>query len=279
MLFLNIYNIDSITNIEFSYIVYIVIAIILVFFIFLIIILLFSKNSGHRGVLLQASFRSNYALIGIPLAQSLFGEKGVIAASVLSAFSIPLFNVLAVISLSLFNNSKKKTSVNNIITDIAKNPLIQSILLAIIFLAIRLVFVNYSISFRLSDIKPLFKVLQYLSSVATPLALIALGAQFEFSAIKELKREIVFGTITRTVVVPLIAMSCAFLAFPTLFSGEHYASFVAVFATPVAVSSVPMTQEMNGDVTLAGQLVVWTTIASAFTIFIFTFILRYIGIF
>lgn len=279
MLFLNVYNIESITNINFFYIFYIVVFIAIIFLAFLILILLFTKNNGHRGVLLQASFRSNYALIGIPLAQSLFGEKGVIAASVLSAFSIPLYNILAVISLSLFNNTKKKTNVKNILLDIVKNPLIQSIVLGILFLVIRYFFVKNSITFRISDVTPLFTVLKYLSSVATPISLIALGAQFEFSAIKELKREIIFGTITRTITVPVIAIGCALLLFPTKFSGEHYASFVALFATPVAVSSVPMTQEMSGDETLAGQLVVWTTIVSAFTIFAFSFFLRYIGIF
>ena len=57
------------------------------------------------------------------------------------------------------------------------------------------------------------------------------------------------------------------------------AAFVAVFATPVAVSSVPMTQEMDGDVILAGQLVVWTTLASAFSVFFVSFLLKAAGVF
>ena len=122
-------------------------------------------------------------------------------------------------------------------------------------------------------------LLSLLSGLATPLALLSLGAQFEFSAIKELKKEIIFGTVARTVIVPLICLSIAYFAFRNLFSGAHFAAFVALFATPLAVSTVPMTQEMNGDSDLAGQIVVWSTIVSGFTIFLTAFILKAVGVF
>ena len=76
---------------------------------------------------------------------------------------------------------------------------------------------------------------------------------------------------------PAVALTVAYLM--GCFSGAHFAAFVALFATPVAVSSVPMTQEMGGDTTLVGQLVVWTTLISGFTIFMFSFILKSVGIF
>ena len=63
------------------------------------------------------------------------------------------------------------------------------------------------------------------------------------------------------------------------FNGAHFAAFIAVFATPVAVSSVPMSQEMGGDVSLAGQLVVWTTIFSSLSDLIYSFVLSLINIF
>jgi predicted permease len=40
-----------------------------------------------------------------------------------------------------------------------------------------------------------------------------------------------------------------------------------------------MAQEMGGDVSLAGQIVVWTTVFSAGTIFIASFLLKAAGIF
>ena len=106
-----------------------------------------------------------------------------------------------------------------------------------------------------------------------------LGVQFEFSAVKELKREILFGTLIRTVLVPLLGLGIAFLFLRSRFDGAQFAALVALFATPVAVSSVPMAQEMGADHTLAGQLVVWTTLISAVTVFIASFLLRLVGIF
>ena len=122
-------------------------------------------------------------------------------------------------------------------------------------------------------------MLGYLSNLATPLALLVLGIQFEFSAVKEMKKEIVFGTLARTVLAPALAIGIAFLFLRDRFSGSHFAAFVAMFATPVAVSSVPMAQEMKGDTALAGQLVVWTTLASALSVFIASWLLKLAGIF
>ncbi len=280
MLFLNVYKIDAIGGIDMRYIAYATVMVLVLFFISIPIVIAVARKRQYRGVLLQGAFRSNYALIGIPLAQALFGEEGVMVASLLSAAVIPLFNVLAVVSLSIFRTENgKKPSVKHIIGDILHNPLIQSIVLGVLVLGVRAVFSANDIAFRLSDITPLYTVLGYLSSIATPLALLSLGAQFEFSAVKELRREIVFGTLMRTVFVPVFGIGTAYLLLSSQFSGAHFAAFVAMFATPVAVSSVPMAQEMEGDVALAGQLVVWTTIASAFSVFLVALLLRLAGIF
>ena len=75
--------------------------------------------------------------------------------------------------------------------------------------------------------------------------------------------------------VPVSLMS------PVLLFTEIAPSIVAAVtvASPVAVSSVPMAQESGADAALAGQLVVWTTMLSAFTLFGFIFVLRLLGIF
>ena len=158
-----------------------------------------------------------------------------------------------------------------------KNPLRDSIALGGAVLLIRAVFVRFNIDFRLTDIKPVYSVLSQLSAVATPIALLVLGAQFEFSSIPGMKKEIITTTVIKTALIPTLALGLAY--FLDCFGGAHFAAFVALFATPVAVSSVPMAQEMGADHELAGQLVVWTTILSAFTIFFASFILKAIGVF
>lgn len=279
MLFLNVYNIKALGDVDFGYIVYVIAILIIIFLLSVPAVMAITKSAPRRGVLIQAGFRSNYALIGIPLSKFLFGDEGVAIATLLSAVMIPALNILAVISLSMFNDNEKKPSIKKILIDIIKNPLIRGIALGVAALIVRSVFVKLQISFRLTDITPVYTALNYISNMATPLALIVLGAQFEFSAISELKREIIFGVIMRTVAVPILGVGCAYLFFGSQFTGAHFAAFVAAFTTPVAVSSVPMAQEMGGDAELAGQLVIWTTLAATLSVFLASFLLRLAGIF
>ena len=280
MLFVNIYKM-SLSDVDLGFIGYCLIALFIVFALSIPACMMIAGKKDRVGVLVQAIFRSGYSLIGIPLAGSLYGDEGMMAATILSAALIPCFNILAVISLSaLGNDSGEKVSPKKIILDIIKNPLIIGIFSALVCVAVRtFVLEPMGITFKLSNITPLFQVLQYLANLAIPLALLVLGAQFEFSAVAALKKEIIFGTLTRTVIVPALVIGVAFLFFREKFNAAQFATLVAAFATPVAVPSVPMVQEMGGDVTLAGQLVVWSTLVSALTVFLVTFLLRMGGAF
>ena len=284
MLFLNVYRIDNLSSFDFTYVLYAISVILINFFVMIPVTLAVTKDSGTRGSLLQGSFRSNYALVGIPLATSLFGAEGAMVATFLSVALIPVFNVLAVTSLTVFRKGNEEGRgvlklLRRVGLGILKNPLIISIAIGCVALGIRAVFVKLGIGFRLSSVAPVYKVLESLSAVATPLSLIVLGAQFEFSAVKALRREIMIGVIVKGIIVPVVGLFAAHLLFGDRFGGAHFAAFVAAFATPTGVSTVPMAQEMDGNVTLSGQLVVWTTILSGFVIFIASFILKQVGIF
>ena len=80
-------------------------------------------------------------------------------------------------------------------------------------------------------------------------------------------------------ILPVLGVGVAYLFFGDRFGGAHFAAFVALFATPVAVSSLPMAQEMGNDAELAGQYVVWTTLVSALSIFLASLWLKQVGIF
>lgn len=280
LLFYNIYGIGSFEEINLGFVLYGIAAVVVIFLIATLVTCLFTKDSGKRGALIQSAFRSNYAIIGLPLAASLFGDKGAAAAGVMSAFCVPTFNILAVITLTIFNNKseKGKIDVKKILLGIVKNPLIIGTVAGLLVLAIREIFVSCNISFRLRDIEFLYKTLENLKSICTPFALLVLGGKFEFSAVKRQLRYIVFGTLIRTVAVPVAALAVAYFCIPNL-SGEHYATYIAVFGTPVAVASAIMAKEMGADDELAGQLVVWTSLVSTVTIFIYVVFFRSVGIF
>ncbi len=275
-LFLNVYNIQDIASVDMKYIFFAVIATVLIFLFVIPASKLAIREQGQRGAIMQAAFRSNYALIGIPLATALYAEEGAAIATLLSAFVIPLFNILAVICFTAFG-TEEKPSVKKILLEIFKNPLNQSIFLGLVCLGVRALLQRYSINFRLCDVTPLYSVVTQLAKTATPMALLALGAQFEFSVVAALKKQIIFGVAIREVIVPSVFISIAYMM--GCFNGAHFAAFVALFTTPVAVSSVPMTQEFGADSRLAGQLVVWTTLVSSISIFFFCFVLKAIGAF
>lgn len=301
LLFKNIYDIKDIKDVGtyWQILLYCAGAIIVIFFIGLVVVKLTIPEDKQKGVVLQCIVRSNYAIIGIGLIELLAKgnetAKGI--GAVISAVSIPLFNVLAIIALSIFikDENGNKPSAKEIIIKICKNPLIIAVLTGLVFLAIKSLIINTngftyvndalvdkdgnktSVFLEYDGVGFLYTTIKWLAQCASPCALIALGGGFTFSAIARLKKQIIIATSIRIVIVPTIALVVAyFMGFGSI---KYFPALIALFGTPVAVSSVPMASEMNNDSELAGQLVVWTSILSAITLFIIIFTCAQIGIF
>lgn len=275
--FLNIYKIEDVGDVDPTYIVYVAIATTVVFLVSLPLSRLITGVPNRRGVISQVMYRSNYALIGLSLVELICGEGGLSEAALLSVVSVSLFNAFSVVSLSVFGEEKTRIDFKKIFLDILKNPLIIAIAAGLVCLLLRRLFVSIDVDFRLSSVTPLFRAITYISNAATPVALLCLGAQFEFSAIRSMKKEIICGVLLRTVAVPALALGIAYVFFD--FTAGMFAAMIAAFATPVSVSSAPMAQEMGGDGELAGQLVLWTTAVSSVTLFGFIYALRLLGVF
>lgn len=280
LLFYNVYNISSLSDINLKFVLFIIIGILALFFVGLAIVMLFVKDKRQKGVILQCAFRSNYAIIGLPIVTQLCNAdpSAVAVASLVSAFSIPLFNILAVVSLSIFSNDENyKPDFKKILIDICKNPLIIGVVSGLVVFGIRMLFVEIGWSFTIKDnLSFVYTTISYIQRIATPLSLIVLGGQFSFQAIGRLKKQIILGTTIRTIMVPAVFLTIAyFLGF-----GEvEIPTLIALFGTPVAVSSVVMAQQMGSDEELAGQLVIWTTIVSALSLFIIILVFRNLGFF
>ena len=102
-----------------------------------------------------------------------------------------------------------------------------------------------------------------------------LGGQFEFYSFKNDLKPIVFSTLARNLLIPGVFLLIACIFFE--FSSGTVASFVAIFAAPVAVSSAIMAQEMGNDGDLARSLVVSTTVLSSLTLVCIIAVLRAVG--
>ena len=107
-----------------------------------------------------------------------------------------------------------------------------------------------------------------LSAAATPTALLILGGTLHFDSISRNRKYIAAVTLIKLICVPALILVCSyFLGFNPV---ERFVVF-AVFATPVATASFPMAAAMGGDASLAGELVVISTVISVFTLFLWIF--------
>lgn len=282
MLFMNVYKIESFDVIQWHLILATVVAVLVLFLIGLVYIIFFVKDPKQKGVVHQAFYRSNYATIGLPLAFNIAGPEGLMMASLVSAFSVPLYNVLAVISLSAFNTDRKRKDLFfHILKSIATNPLILGVVAGLIAIGIR----PFCGEWRLStgSLSFLYKSIDAVATIAPWFSLIILGGQFKFSAVKRLLPQITVSVLARLVLAPIVGMAISFcvakICTGHLFSAPENAALFALFATSEAVASVAMADQMNGDYELAGQILVWTTLFSAFSLFLFVAFFRSIGIF
>lgn len=284
LLFSNLYMAD-LTEIDWAFVGFAAGAILLLFGIGMIIVL-FIPDKKQKGVILQASFRSNYAIIGIPLATMLGGEPARAAASVVAAVTVPLFNILAVIALSIYDHEDGvRVSVKDVLKKIVTNSLIIGVMVGLVFC-----FIGMGIDALGGDIKAFLnkdnmtgaaafipKTISSIANLATPLALIVLGGRFEFKAIKHLWKQLTLSVTLRLAITPLVFLTISYLL--GFKSSTEFAILIALFATPIAVSSVPMATQMKQDDELAGQIVVWTSALSAISLFIIILICASIGIF
>ena len=78
--------------------------------------------------------------------------------------------------------------------------------------------------------------------------------------------------VLRLFITPAVFLSLAYLV--GFRSSTDFAILIALFATPIAVSSVPMTAQMGQDDQLAGQIVVWTSAISAFSLFLIIYLIE-----
>ena len=263
LLYYNIYCSDLSGSFDPLLMTYAVGGVLLTFGLALGYTLLTEKLPERRGVLIQGMFRSNYVIMGIPVATALLGADQLGTVSILIAVIVPLFNMLAVVVLEVFRGQKPKPL--HILGQIAKNPLVIGSVLGILTLVAGI---------RLPHI--LEQTIQSVSAIASPLQLFLLGAFFQFSGLKTYRRELVTVAIAKLIVSPGLFLGLGALLG---FRGVAFVSLIGIFASPTAVNSFTMAQQMGGDAELAGDIVVTTSAASILTMFLWIFLFKSLGMF
>ena len=234
LLYYNIYCSDLSGSFDPLLMAYAVGGVLLTFGLALGYTLLTEKLPERRGVLIQGMFRSNYVIMGIPVATALLGADQLGTVSILIAVIVPLFNMLAVVVLEVFRGQKPK------------------------------------------PLHILEQTIQSVSAIASPLQLFLLGAFFQFSGLKTYRRELVTVSIAKLIVSPGLFLGLGALLG---FRGVAFVSLIGIFASPTAVNSFTMAQQMGGDAELAGDIVVTTSAASILTMFLWIFLFKSLGMF
>lgn len=286
MLFVNVYEISGMESISWDILIYCLVMIMIVFVAGLAIALLSTKDPRRRGVIWQCSFRSNFAIIGMPLAAALGGNEATAVAAVVVTVAVPAFNILSIVAMSVFvpQSGRDKISVAGVLKGIATNSLTQAVVAGLLCLVVRWLQVELfgEVVFALNNqTKFLYKVVENLAAICSPFALLILGAQCDFTAVKGMFKEITAGVLTRLVFAPVLCIGGAILLnnLGVISCGPNeFPALVAVFGSPTAVSGAIMATEMKNDEQLATQLVMWTSIVSIATIFVIVCVLMSMGL-
>ncbi len=223
------------------------------------------RDKTIRGAFVQSSFRGSAAVMGLAFIQNIYGSSAIGPLMIVSA--VPLYNIFSVIVLTFEANDStgidKKAKIRQAGINICKNSIILSILAGLIVGLLGIQFPT------LVD-----KTISNVAQMATPLALITIGAGFEGrKALAKIAPTMVASTI-KLVLQPLVFLPvAAWMGF----TGEKMIAILIMLASPTTPSCYIMAKSMNNDEVLTASVIVTTTLMAAFTLTGWIFLLKTLG--
>lgn len=222
------------------------------------------KEKDMVGEFTQGCYRSSAAVLGLAFIQNIYGTS--LMAPLMIIGTVPLYNVMAVVILSFTGPGEHKLNKEGLkksIVGIAKNPIIISIVLGIAVSLMRVEF-PYIVD----------KTIHNFSVIASPLALIGLGAGFEGrKAVKKIRLTAVCTA------VKLLLLPALFLPFALWmgFTGEKLVAILVMLGSATTPSCYIMAKNMGHEGVLTSGTVVATTFFSSVSLTFWIFVLKYMG--
>ena len=223
------------------------------------------KDRSIKGEFIQATYRSSAALLGIAFIQNIYGTVGMAPLMIIG--SVPLYNIMAVVVLSVFkpgNNSFDKALVKKTLKGIATNPIIIGIVAGFVWSALKLPMPLI-----------LHKTVSSIGATATPMGLMSMGATFEMKkATSKMKPTLV------AVFMKLVGFCAIFLPMAAVlgFRNEELIAILVMLGSATTVSSFVMARNMGHEGTLSSGVIMMTTLLSAFTLTMWLDVLRSFGL-
>lgn len=258
LLFIDISKTDIIQVFDLKYVLFCIIVTTVSFFLLWWLAKLLIKDKSIIGAFVQASFRGSAAVLGVAFIQNMYGNSGM--APLMIVGTVPLYNIYSVIVLTFESNNGSKKSIKSALSNIITSPIIIAIFAGVIAALLKIDF-PFIIDKTLSNV----------ASVATPMALIAIGAGFEGKkAIAKLKPTIISSMI-KLVILPVIFLPIAVMLG---FRDQKLVALMIMLAAPTTASCYIMASSMGNDETLTSSVVVMTTFLSSITLTLIIFILK-----
>ena len=225
----------------------------------------FLHPSDIRGEFIQASYRSSAAILGIAIIQNLYGNAGMAPLMIIA--SVPLYNVMAVVILSIFKPGQGKLNgvvLKRTLKGIITNPIILGIAAGTLWSLLRLPFP-----------KILDSTVGNLAKTATPLGLMAMGGSLRFGkAFSRLKASVA------CTFMKLVGYEALFLplAIRCGFTQDKLVSIIIMLGSASTVTCFVMAQNMDHEGSFSSGVVLLTTVFSAFTLTLWLFICKNLGL-
>ena len=223
------------------------------------------RDKTIRGAFVQSSFRGSAAVMGLAFIQNIYGSSAMGPLMIVSA--VPLYNIFSVIVLTFEANDStgidKKAKIRQAGINICKNPIILSILAGLIVGLLGIQFPTL-----------VNKTVSNVAQMATPLALITIGAGFEGRKALAKIAPTMASSMIKLVLQPLVFLPvAAWMGF----SGEKMIAILIMLASPTTPSCYIMAKSMNNDEVLTASVIVTTTLMAAFTLTGWIFLLKTLG--
>ena len=227
---------------------------------------IFVRDKSIRGAFVQASFRGSAAVMGLAFIQNIYGPSAMGPLMIVSA--VPLYNIFSVLVLTFEAKEDaridKAAKIKQAALNIAKNPIIISILLGLV---VGLLGIDFPLMID--------KTVNSVSQMATPLALITIGAGFEGRKALAKVKPTMAAAIIKLVAQPLVFVPLAALMG---FTGEKLIAILIMLSSPTTPSCYIMAKNMHGDEVLTASVVVVTTLLGAVTLTMWIFVLKTVGL-
>lgn len=266
MLFRDISGVDIRAVFDLKYVLFCAIVSTICFWLIWGGVKLFVKDKTIRGAFVQSSFRSSAAVMGLAFIQNMYGSSAMGPLMIVGA--VPLYNIFSVIVLTFEAQTDEaingREKVKEACINIAKNPIILGILTGLIAALLQLDF-------------PVImdKTIHNVAQMATPLALITIGAGFEGRKALAKIRPTIAASMIKLVIQPLIFLPvAAWMGF----TGEKMIAILIMLASPTTPSCYIMAKSMKNDGVLTASVIVTTTLLAAFTLTGWIFILKSVGL-